>query len=48
MKNQGGDLKDLQLTALIGEGGFARVFRGLWRGQVVAAKVARARVWGLG
>ncbi|KIZ00957.1 Serine/threonine-protein kinase ppk16 [Monoraphidium neglectum] len=36
---EGGDLRDLQLTAQIGEGGFARVFRGLWRGQVVAVKV---------
>jgi hypothetical protein len=39
---EGGDLRDLQLTAQIGEGGFARVFRGLWRGQVVAVKVRRA------
>jgi hypothetical protein len=37
--HQGGNLRDLQLTAQIGEGGFARVFRGLWRGQVVAVKV---------
>ncbi|KIY93100.1 hypothetical protein MNEG_14863 [Monoraphidium neglectum] len=36
---EGGNLRDLQLTAQIGEGGFARVFRGLWRGQVVAVKV---------
>lgn len=32
-------LRDLQLTAQIGEGGFAKVYRGLWRGLVVAVKV---------
>ncbi len=32
-------MTDLQITALLGEGGFAKVFRGLWRGLVVGVKV---------
>ncbi len=32
-------LGDLQVTALLGEGGFAKVFKGLWRGLVVGVKV---------
>ena len=32
-------LGDLQVQALLGEGGFAKVFRGLWRGLVVGIKV---------
>ncbi len=33
-------LRDLQLLVQIGEGGFARVFKGLWRGLSVAVKVS--------
>ncbi|KAI8466517.1 MAG: hypothetical protein J3K34DRAFT_524450 [Monoraphidium minutum] len=36
---EGGEPAGPADTAQIGEGGFARVFRGLWRGQVVAVKV---------
>ncbi|MEW5297631.1 MAG: hypothetical protein WDW36_000829 [Sanguina aurantia] len=32
-------LSDLQVTGLLGEGGFAKVFSGLWRGLVVGIKV---------
>ncbi|NXN91194.1 M3K11 kinase, partial [Rhinopomastus cyanomelas] len=32
---------ELRLEELIGAGGFGRVFRGTWRGQVVAVKAAR-------
>ncbi|KAL6746275.1 kinase-like domain-containing protein [Haematococcus lacustris] len=32
-------LGDLQVTNCLGEGGFAKVFRGLWRGLVVGIKV---------
>lgn len=32
-------LADLQLLSLLGEGGFAKVFRGRWRGLVVGIKV---------
>lgn len=32
-------MTDLQITGLLGEGGFAKVFRGLWRGLVVGVKV---------
>ena len=32
-------LGDLQITNLLGEGGFAKVFRGLWRSLVVGIKV---------
>eukprot|EP00798_Chlamydomonas_sp_ICE-L_P030866 gene30866-35910_t len=34
-----GALLDLQVNHLLGEGGFAKVFRGLWRGLVVGIKV---------
>lgn len=32
-------LGDLQVTNLLGEGGFAKVFRGLWRGLTVGIKI---------
>ena len=32
-------LGDLQITNLLGEGGFAKVFRGLWRGLTVGIKI---------
>ncbi|GIL83127.1 hypothetical protein Vretimale_11467 [Volvox reticuliferus] len=32
-------MTDLQISGLLGEGGFAKVFRGLWRGLVVGVKV---------
>jgi hypothetical protein len=32
-------MTDLQICGLLGEGGFAKVFRGLWRGLVVGVKV---------
>jgi len=33
------NLGDLQVTNLLGEGGFAKVFRGLWRGLTVGIKI---------
>jgi hypothetical protein len=36
---QAANLADLQITNCLGEGGFAKVFRGLWRGLVVGIKV---------
>ncbi|KAG8197395.1 hypothetical protein JTE90_013515 [Oedothorax gibbosus] len=33
--------KELQLEEVIGVGGFGKVYRGMWRGQVVAVKAAR-------
>ena len=41
--SQNGQLADLQITNLLGEGGFAKVFRGLWRGLTVGIKVWRKR-----
>jgi hypothetical protein len=35
---QNNQLSDLQITNLLGEGGFAKVFRGLWQGLVVGIK----------
>ncbi|GAX83961.1 hypothetical protein CEUSTIGMA_g11385.t1 [Chlamydomonas eustigma] len=32
-------LSDIQITNLLGEGGFAKVFRGLWRGLTVGIKI---------
>ena len=32
-------LGDLQVTNLLGEGGFAKVFRGLWKGLTVGIKI---------
>jgi hypothetical protein len=43
---QAANLADLQITNCLGEGGFAKVFRGLWRGLVVGIKVG-ARSTGL-
>ena len=45
---QNKQLVDLQITNLLGEGGFAKVFRGLWRGLTVGIKVsARVTVTGI-
>ena len=46
---QNNQLSDLQITNLLGEGGFAKVFRGLWRGLTVGIKVrgGRCEVWGM-
>jgi hypothetical protein len=35
----GNQLADLQIQHLLGEGGFAKVFRGLWQGLVVGIKI---------
>eukprot|EP00798_Chlamydomonas_sp_ICE-L_P005663 gene5663-8988_t len=37
--NGNNELLELQINHLLGEGGFAKVFRGLWRGLVVGVKV---------
>lgn len=39
-------LHDLQIISLLGEGGFAKVFRGRWRGLVVGIKVRDVMVAG--
>ena len=41
--SQNNQLTDLQITNLLGEGGFAKVFRGLWRGLTVGIKVREGR-----
>lgn len=41
-------LEALQITHLLGEGGFAKVFCGLWRGLIVGVKVCYAASRGQG
>ena len=38
-KGQGEAFEDVQLGPLLGQGGFGKVYRGLWNGAAVAVKV---------